>query len=90
MHKTVKETCSLTDVKGTALRVQHEELIILFRKAVVSIDGFSLIQSLRACRNQVARGNHPLPSATHTELFFFLFSLVGTFSSSNRTNTEVG
>ncbi|XP_041353023.1 rab3 GTPase-activating protein non-catalytic subunit-like isoform X2 [Gigantopelta aegis] len=34
---------------------QHEELVILYRKAVVSIDGFSLIQSLRACRNQVAR-----------------------------------
>ncbi|XP_076441806.1 rab3 GTPase-activating protein non-catalytic subunit-like [Babylonia areolata] len=34
---------------------KHEELIILYKKAVVSIDGFSLIQSLRACRNQVAR-----------------------------------
>ncbi|XP_055956898.1 rab3 GTPase-activating protein non-catalytic subunit [Patella vulgata] len=34
---------------------QHEELVILYRKAVVSIDGFSLMQSLRACRNQVAR-----------------------------------
>ncbi|KAL8566839.1 hypothetical protein ACOMHN_052237 [Nucella lapillus] len=34
---------------------KHEELIILYKKAVVSIDGFSLIQSLRGCRNQVAR-----------------------------------
>ncbi|ESO90130.1 hypothetical protein LOTGIDRAFT_218187 [Lottia gigantea] len=34
---------------------QHEELVILYRKAVISIDGFSLMQSLRACRNQVAR-----------------------------------
>ncbi|KAK7502781.1 hypothetical protein BaRGS_00006031 [Batillaria attramentaria] len=34
---------------------QHEELIILYKRAVVSIDGFSLIQSLRGCRNQVAR-----------------------------------
>nr|XP_022332543.1 rab3 GTPase-activating protein non-catalytic subunit-like isoform X2 [Crassostrea virginica] len=34
---------------------QHEELLILFKRAVVTIDGFSLFQSLRACRNQVAR-----------------------------------
>ncbi|XP_071079517.1 rab3 GTPase-activating protein non-catalytic subunit-like [Haliotis cracherodii] len=33
----------------------HEELVILYKRAVVSIDGFSLFQSLRACRNQVAR-----------------------------------
>ncbi|VDI79179.1 Rab3 GTPase-activating protein non-catalytic subunit, partial [Mytilus galloprovincialis] len=37
------------------LSEQHEELIILFRKALVTVDGFSLYQSLRACRNQVAR-----------------------------------
>lgn len=34
---------------------QHEELLILFKRALVTIDGFSLFQSLRACRNQVAR-----------------------------------
>uniref|UniRef100_A0A8C5PP24 RAB3 GTPase activating non-catalytic protein subunit 2 n=1 Tax=Leptobrachium leishanense TaxID=445787 RepID=A0A8C5PP24_9ANUR len=34
---------------------QHEELSILYPSAVVTIDGFSLFQSLRACRNQVAR-----------------------------------
>ncbi|XP_073725839.1 rab3 GTPase-activating protein non-catalytic subunit [Misgurnus anguillicaudatus] len=34
---------------------QHEELSILYRAALVTIDGFSLFQSLRACRNQVAR-----------------------------------
>ena len=33
-----------------------EELNILYKKSLVSIDGFSLFQSLRACRNQVARG----------------------------------
>lgn len=37
------------------LAEQHEELMILFKKALVTIDGFSLFQSLRACRNQVAR-----------------------------------
>lgn len=36
---------------------QHEELSILYPTALVTIDGFSLFQSLRACRNQVARGN---------------------------------
>ncbi|KAM9466592.1 rab3 GTPase-activating protein non-catalytic subunit [Clarias gariepinus] len=34
---------------------QHEELSILYPTALVTIDGFSLFQSLRACRNQVAR-----------------------------------
>ncbi|MEE6473861.1 hypothetical protein FKM82_010195 [Ascaphus truei] len=34
---------------------QHEEVSILYPSAVVTIDGFSLFQSLRACRNQVAR-----------------------------------
>ncbi|CAL1542170.1 unnamed protein product [Lymnaea stagnalis] len=33
----------------------HDELLIMYTKAIVSIDGFSLIQSLRACQNQVAR-----------------------------------
>uniref|UniRef100_A0A673LD35 Rab3 GTPase-activating protein non-catalytic subunit-like n=1 Tax=Sinocyclocheilus rhinocerous TaxID=307959 RepID=A0A673LD35_9TELE len=34
---------------------QHEELSILYPAALVTIDGFSLFQSLRACRNQVAK-----------------------------------
>nr|XP_046268193.1 rab3 GTPase-activating protein non-catalytic subunit isoform X2 [Scatophagus argus] len=34
---------------------QHEELSILYPAALVTVDGFSLFQSLRACRNQVAR-----------------------------------
>ncbi|CAO2638769.1 Rab3 GTPase-activating protein non-catalytic subunit [Lemmus lemmus] len=34
---------------------QNEELSILYPGAIVTIDGFSLFQSLRACRNQVAK-----------------------------------
>ncbi|XP_052275243.1 rab3 GTPase-activating protein non-catalytic subunit-like isoform X3 [Dreissena polymorpha] len=34
---------------------QHEELLILYVTALVTIDGFSLYQALKACRNQVAR-----------------------------------
>ncbi|KAL7987378.1 hypothetical protein Chor_006297 [Crotalus horridus] len=34
---------------------QNEELSILYPSAIVTIEGFSLFQSLRACRNQVAR-----------------------------------
>ncbi|XP_045164449.2 rab3 GTPase-activating protein non-catalytic subunit-like [Mercenaria mercenaria] len=34
---------------------QHEELLILYTRALVTIDGFSLYQALKACRNQVAR-----------------------------------
>ncbi|XP_031435614.1 rab3 GTPase-activating protein non-catalytic subunit isoform X2 [Clupea harengus] len=42
---------------------QHEELSILYPAALVTIDGFSLFQSLRACRNQVARELSRGPSA---------------------------
>ncbi|WAR19500.1 RBGPR-like protein [Mya arenaria] len=34
---------------------QHEELVILYKRVLVTIDGFSLYQALKACRNQVAR-----------------------------------
>ncbi|XP_049625460.1 rab3 GTPase-activating protein non-catalytic subunit [Suncus etruscus] len=34
---------------------QNEELSILYPAAILTIDGFSLFQSLRACRNQVAK-----------------------------------
>ncbi|MBV98885.1 Rab3 GTPase-activating protein non-catalytic subunit, partial [Eschrichtius robustus] len=34
---------------------ENEELSILYPAAIVTIDGFSLFQSLRACRNQVAK-----------------------------------
>lgn len=43
---------------------QHEELMILYKKAFLTIDGFSLFQSLRACRNQVARA-----AASHSDTF---------------------
>lgn len=35
---------------------QQEELTILYPTALVTVDGFSLFQSLRACRNQLAKG----------------------------------
>lgn len=38
------------------VHTQNEELSILYPAAIVTIDGFSLFQSLRACRNQVAKG----------------------------------
>ncbi|KAK2843858.1 hypothetical protein Q7C36_012073 [Tachysurus vachellii] len=41
---------------------QHEELSILYPAALVTIDGFSLFQSLRACRNQVARAPPTAPT----------------------------
>lgn len=33
-----------------------EELYVTFRSAVAVIPGFALFQTLRACRNQLARG----------------------------------
>ncbi|KAL3873895.1 hypothetical protein ACJMK2_036974 [Sinanodonta woodiana] len=36
---------------------QHEELVILYKRAIVTVDGFSLFQALKACRNQVARAS---------------------------------
>ena len=35
---------------------QVEELAILYPTTLVLLDGFSLYQSLRGCRNQLARG----------------------------------
>lgn len=49
---TVSQKCIIIDF----ILSQHEELSILYPAALVTIDGFSLFQSLRACRNQVARG----------------------------------
>ena len=37
---------------------QVEELVILYPTSLVIIDGFSLYQSLRGCRNQLARGTY--------------------------------
>ena len=47
---------------------QHEELVILYLRCLVTIDGFSLFQALKACRNQVARGRY-LPL-----IFFFIIT----------------
>jgi len=35
---------------------QLEEVIILYRTVIVTMDGFGLFQTLRACRNHLARG----------------------------------
>ncbi|MPC73124.1 Rab3 GTPase-activating protein non-catalytic subunit [Portunus trituberculatus] len=35
-----------------------EELVMLYPRAITTIDGFSLFQTLRGCRNQVAKGVH--------------------------------
>uniref|UniRef100_A0AAZ3Q2P9 Rab3 GTPase-activating protein non-catalytic subunit n=1 Tax=Oncorhynchus tshawytscha TaxID=74940 RepID=A0AAZ3Q2P9_ONCTS len=50
-------TCIVVGFSSGYVRfyTEHEELSILYPAALVTIDGFSLFQSLRACRNQVAR-----------------------------------
>lgn len=48
--------CELMLIVDFIFCLQHEELSILYSAAMVTIDGFSLFQSLRACRNQAARG----------------------------------
>lgn len=50
-----KESLSLKDFSE-----QCEELLILYPNALVTIDGFSLYQSLRACRNQLAKAQASL------------------------------
>ena len=45
-----------------AVAMQHdqlEELIILYRTVIVTMDGFGLFQTLRACRNHLARSMSP-------------------------------
>lgn len=41
--------------------LKHEELTILYKKNLISIDGFSLFQSLRACRSSAARSENVSP-----------------------------
>ncbi|KAJ8045799.1 Rab3 GTPase-activating protein non-catalytic subunit [Holothuria leucospilota] len=52
----LKLKCRTLDMpRFPGLAEQQEELTILYPSALVTIDGFSLFQSLRACRNQLAR-----------------------------------
>uniref|UniRef100_UPI00358E2FD6 rab3 GTPase-activating protein non-catalytic subunit-like n=1 Tax=Myxine glutinosa TaxID=7769 RepID=UPI00358E2FD6 len=52
----LKLKCRTYDVpRHAGIAEQHEEVSILYPSALVTIDGFSLYQSLRACRNQVAK-----------------------------------
>ncbi|GAB6026106.1 Rab3 GTPase-activating protein non-catalytic subunit [Chamberlinius hualienensis] len=61
---------------GAALAEQNEEMSILYKKTIVTIDGFGLYQTLRACRNQVARATAhggeavSLPPILHKKLVF--------------------
>lgn len=84
-HRKYRSVLIIVDVFGCVCVLQHEELIILYKKAVVSIDGFSLIQSLRACRNQVARGRCSccltINSLQKFSQFFTLIRLFNIFST---------
>lgn len=40
----------------SAAQEQPEELYVMYSASVVTLPGFSLFQSLRACRNQLAKG----------------------------------
>nr|XP_006813820.1 PREDICTED: rab3 GTPase-activating protein non-catalytic subunit-like [Saccoglossus kowalevskii] len=55
-ERVLKLKCRTYELpRHSGIAEQIEELTILYPKALVTIDGFSLFQSLRACRNQVAR-----------------------------------
>jgi len=40
----------------SAAQEQPEELYVVYQGSLVTLPGFSLFQTLRACRNQLARG----------------------------------
>ena len=61
----IHEVFFFQTLQSILIYLQHEELVILFRKALVTVDGFSLYQSLRACRNQVARGKKKINIIRH-------------------------
>ncbi|XP_069162048.1 rab3 GTPase-activating protein non-catalytic subunit isoform X2 [Procambarus clarkii] len=44
-----------TGCTGALVNDMNEELIILYPHSITTIDGFSLFQTLRGCRNQVAK-----------------------------------
>ncbi|XP_055879124.1 rab3 GTPase-activating protein non-catalytic subunit-like isoform X1 [Biomphalaria glabrata] len=56
MEKVERLKCrTYSPPRFLGLSETHDELLIMYTKSIVSIDGFSLVQSLRACCNQVAR-----------------------------------
>ena len=55
---------------------QQEELLLLYSNVLVCIEGFSLFQTLRACRNHLARGKFSLSSGEQrTCKFKFSFQI---------------
>ena len=52
--------CRTSDTKFNASyngsAEHHDELTILYADSLISLDGFSLFQTLRACRSQLAVG----------------------------------
>ncbi|KAK0058459.1 rab3 GTPase-activating protein non-catalytic subunit [Biomphalaria pfeifferi] len=56
MEKVERLKCrTYSPPRFLGLSETHDELLIMYTKSIVSLDGFSLVQSLRACCNQVAR-----------------------------------
>ncbi|XP_059162199.1 rab3 GTPase-activating protein non-catalytic subunit-like [Physella acuta] len=56
MEKVERLKCrTYSSPRFLGMAEMHDEFLIMYTRAIVSIDGFSLIQSLRACCNQVAR-----------------------------------
>jgi len=49
---------SFEPANSAAEHDQLEELLIFYRSVVVILDGFSLFQTLRACRNRLARSKN--------------------------------
>ena len=47
---------SVFNVSYNGSAEHHDELTILYADALISMDGFSLFQTLRACRSQLAVG----------------------------------
>ncbi|CAL4058806.1 unnamed protein product, partial [Meganyctiphanes norvegica] len=52
---SIKCRTNSSSTGASLIKDMSEELVILYPRAITSIDGFSLCQTLRGCRNQVAK-----------------------------------
>ncbi|KAK4305761.1 hypothetical protein Pmani_022352 [Petrolisthes manimaculis] len=53
--EVVSLKCRTAHTRPTLAQDLTEELVVLYPQAITTIDGFSLLQTLRGCRNQVAK-----------------------------------
>ena len=53
-----------------------EELVVLYSQSIITLDGFALAQTLRACRSQVAKGKNLKMLTSYSKLIYFFVNIL--------------